>query len=207
MDNIIEEEKLQATFLYLYNITICGKDQNEHDVNFKHFLEVASCHLIMYNESNCVFSTRKLVILGSIIEEGEIRPDPEHMCPLRELPVPSDRKGLNQLLGCFSYYCQWILCFPEKIPPLATASSFPISVEAKTAFKTLKRDIEESVVCAIDERVPFEVETDALGFAIAAILNQKGHLVAFFSHTLQGSEIGHAFIEKETQVIIETIHH
>ena len=83
-------------------------------------------------------------------EEGETRPDPEHMHPLGELPVPSDRKGLNQLLGFFSYYSQWIRCFFEKIRPLATASSFPISEEAKTAFEILKRDIEESVVCAID---------------------------------------------------------
>ena len=37
MDNITEEEKLQATFPYLDNITLCGKDQNEHDVNLKHF--------------------------------------------------------------------------------------------------------------------------------------------------------------------------
>ena len=69
----------------------------------------------MYNESKCVFSTQKLAILGSIIEEGEIRPDPERMRPLRELPVPSDRKGLNQLLGFFSYYSQWIRCVSEKI--------------------------------------------------------------------------------------------
>ena len=110
--------------------------------------------------SKCVFSTRKLAILGSIIEEGEIRPDPERMHPLRYLPVPSDRKGLNRLLGFFSYHPQWIRCF-SKIRPLATASSFPISEEAKTAFETLMRDIEESVVYAIDERAPFEVETDA----------------------------------------------
>ena len=129
------------------------------------------------------------------------------MRPLQDLPVPSGRKGLNRLLGFFSYYSQWIRCFSEKIRPLATASSFPISEEAKTAFETLKRDIEESVVCAIDERVPFEVETDASEFAIAVTLNQKGRQVAFFSHTLQGSEIRHASVEKEAQAIIETIHH
>ena len=42
MDSIITEEQLQATFPYLDNITICGKDQREHDVNLKHFLEAAS---------------------------------------------------------------------------------------------------------------------------------------------------------------------
>ena len=55
MDDIIEEERLQATILYLDNIKICGKDQNKHDVNLKHFLEAASWYQIMYNESRCVF--------------------------------------------------------------------------------------------------------------------------------------------------------
>ena len=82
-------------------------------MNLKHFLEAASGHHIMFNESVFI-STQKLTILGSIIEEGEIRPDPERMRPLQELPVPSDRKGLNRLLGFLSYYSQWIRCFSEK---------------------------------------------------------------------------------------------
>ena len=39
-------------------------------------------------------------------------------------------------------------------------------------------------MCAIDEHIPFEVETDALEFAIAATLNQNGCLVVFLSRTL-----------------------
>ena len=154
-----------------------------------------------------VFSTQKLAILGSIIEEGDIGPDPERLRPLQVLPFPEDRKSLHQILGFFSYYSQWIRCYSEKIRPLTTASSFPISMEAKTAFETLKKDIEQSVVCAIDWHVPFEVETDASEFAIAASLNHNGCPVAFFSRTLQGNEIRHASIEKEAQAIIETIFH
>ena len=60
MDSIITEEQLQATFPYLDNITICGKDQREHDVNLKHSLEAATRWQIKYNDSKCVFSTRKL---------------------------------------------------------------------------------------------------------------------------------------------------
>ena len=55
MDSIITEEQLQATFPYLDNITIYGKDQREHDVNLKHSLEAASRRQIKYNESKCVF--------------------------------------------------------------------------------------------------------------------------------------------------------
>ena len=56
-------------------------------------------------------------------------------------------------------------------------------MEAKTVFETLKKDIEQSVVCSIDEHVPFEVETDASEFAITATLNQNGHPVAFSCRT------------------------
>ena len=86
----------------------------------------------------CVFSTRKLAILGSIIEEGDIRPDPKRLCQLLVLPVPEGRKSLRQILVYFSYFSQ---CYSEKIQPLATVSSFLITMEAKTAFETLKKTL------------------------------------------------------------------
>ena len=154
-----------------------------------------------------MFSTRKLAILGYIIEEGEIRPDPERLRPLLELPVSTDAKILRRVLGFFSHYSQWIQHYSEKIRPLITTSTFPISKEAKAAFEALKKDIEHSVIWAIDEQVPFEVETDASEFAIAATLSQNGRPVAFFSRTLQGSEFSHASVEKEAKAIIEAVRH
>ena len=85
MMKFVEQNNLNAVFPYLDNITICGKDQQEHDANLDKFLAAATRKNICYNDSKSVFSTRKLAILGYVIEEGVIRPDPERLSPLCNL--------------------------------------------------------------------------------------------------------------------------
>jgi len=79
MDSFIEEENLGATFAYLDNVTICGMNIEEHDLNLKRFLEAAEKKHIAYNESKCIFLTSRLNILGYMWQNGEMRPDPERL--------------------------------------------------------------------------------------------------------------------------------
>ena len=205
MDNFVKVNSLDAVFPYLDNVTICGRDQQHHDDNLKKFREAALKINLTYNESKCVFSTRKLAILGSVIENGVVKPDPERLRPLRELPAPVNIRSLKRVMGFFAYYSQWIRNFSDKIKFLRAVTTFPLSKEALGAFHDLKEEIEHSVVGAIDESRRFTVETDASDVALAATLNQDGRPVAFFSRSLRGSEMNQASIEKEAQAIIEAV--
>ncbi|KRX92976.1 Retrovirus-related Pol polyprotein from transposon 17.6 [Trichinella pseudospiralis] len=207
INSFIKKEKLKGVVAYLDDVTVCGMSQDDHDKNLEQFLSAAKRWNFTFNTDKCSFSTSKLRILGHEIENGNIRPDPQRLQPLRDLPLPSDAKALRRVLGLFAYYSQWIFNYSHKIRPLIDTKTFPVSSEAKAAFEQIKTDIENSAVRAVDENLPFELETDASDVAIAAVLNQLGRPVAFFSRTLQGPEKRYAAIEKEAQAIIEAIRH
>jgi hypothetical protein len=69
MVRFVQEEDLKATFPYLDNITICVKDQEDHDVNLECFQDAAECKKITYNDEKSVFSTKRLPILGYKLKE------------------------------------------------------------------------------------------------------------------------------------------
>ena len=72
-----------------------------------------------------------------------------------ELPPPSDTRTLKSVIGLFSRYSKWIPNFSAKIKPLTRNKVFPLQAEVLQSFDILKKDIQDSVVCSIDERKLF----------------------------------------------------
>ena len=136
-----------------------------------------------------------------------LKPDPARLEPLMNLPTPTCSKSLKQIIGMFSYYAKWIKSFSDKIKVLNLVTNFPLNTNEIKMFELLKSELAHAAMQAIDENIPFTVETDASDFAISATLNQDGRPVAFHSRTLQGSEQFHSSVEKEAQAIVEAIHH
>ena len=157
------------------------------------------------NNSKTIENVSSLQTLGYSVGNGVIRPDPERMKPLQNLPPPHNKESLERIRGMFAYYAKWIPDFSDKIQPLVKTTVFPISNEAEEAFRALKEDLCKASLWAIDEELPFLVETDASDNSISAVLSQNGRPVAFMSKSLQGSEKGWHIIEKEAYAIVEAI--
>lgn len=205
VDQFIKDNSLCDTYAYLDDITICGRTKLEHDTNLDKFMAAAAKFQLTLNTDKCVFSSDSVTLLGYTILNGTIKPDPERLRPLIELPVPCDINSMRRAAGMFSYYSQWISDFSGKIAPLISSKNFPLSKDAIESFQLLKKEVEKSMLFSINEDVPFVVETDASDHSIAATLNQSGRPVAFFSRTLNISERKHSSIEKEAYAIVEAV--
>lgn len=205
MDKLVEDENLQDTFPYLDNITVAGSTQVEHDENVKKFLEVVRNRKLTLNESKSVMSVPTINVLGYCVGNSVIKPDPDRLRPLQELPPPTNMGSLRRAQGLFAYYAKWIPGFSDKIQPLVNTKTFPLSESALVAFNSLKKHLMDASLQSVDESLPFVVECDASEVAVSAVLNQGGRPVAFMSRTLQGSELHYPAVEKEATAIIEAV--
>ncbi|GFX62023.1 retrovirus-related Pol polyprotein from transposon opus [Trichonephila clavipes] len=170
IDKIIEDEGLTLTYPFIDDVTACGKDQKEHDDNLEKFMTVAKKYNLTLNEDKCTYSSNSVHLLGYIIQDGIIKPDPERLKPLRDMPVPKDSSALQRALG----------------------------IDAVLTFNSLKDDVANAALATMGGDIPFRVETDSSDFAIGATLSQAGRPVAFFSRTLHASELRHSSPEKRS---------
>ncbi|GFO33886.1 retrovirus-related pol polyprotein from transposon 17.6 [Plakobranchus ocellatus] len=205
IDSMIRNENIKDTFAYLDNVTICGKNQREHDHNFAVFLKSAKDYNIIFNESKSIISAKEIKLLGYLVSKGHIQPDPDRLKPLRDLNEPHNAKSQQRVIDMFAYYSSWIPKFSDKVHPLVKNNIFPLPQEVKESFELLKKEIEMAAITTIDHESPLVVETDASDIAIAATLNQNGRPVAFFSRTLNQSERKHSSVEKEAYAIVEAL--
>ena len=205
IDNLIKRHNLQKVYAYLDDLTVTGSTLEEHDRNLEALLEAAKSEGLTFNEDKSKLRRNVIHLLGYEISHGQIKPDPERLEPLLEMPPPTTPKELKRICGMFAYYARWIENFSSKAGPLIKAKVFPISDEAFKAFLTLKKDLAEASLSCIQENVPFKIETDASDYAIAAILSQSERPVAFMSRMLTACERKYPTIEKEATAIIEAV--
>ena len=205
MDKIVEDNQLQGVYVYMDNITVAGDTQEEHDSNLHKFLDVAKSKNLTFNEGKTILNTDNVTLLGYQISHNLLKPDPDRVKPLLELPTPSSIPSLKRTIGLFAYYAKWIPNYSNTIRPLLLSKSMPLGGEAIQAFNNLKSILANAALQNIDENLPFTIETDASHYCLSATLNQGGRPVAFHSRTLSGSELHQSSVEKEAAAIMDAI--
>ncbi|GBN27531.1 Transposon Ty3-I Gag-Pol polyprotein [Araneus ventricosus] len=154
----------------------------------------------------CYLDDIIITILGHVVSEDGIKPDPEKVRAVKNFPVPKNVHDVRSFLGLCSYYRRFIKNFCYRAQPLQELlkgdSKFAWGLDQTKSFENLKTAlISDPILGLFDDEAPTEMHTDASGYGLGAVLVQiqkeKERVIAYASKTLTKAEKNYSTTERE----------
>ena len=172
--------------VYLDDILIYSKQVEEHLEHLGKLFEVLKKQLYGKLEK-CGFLMQEISFLGFIIGKG-VKAGPSKIEAIQTWPTPTTITQIRSFHGLASFYRRFIRNFSSIMAPITKCTKkgiFNWTPEAQQAFEFIKDIMCKVLVLELpDFSKLLEVECDACGTGIGAVLIQEGRPVTFFSEKL-----------------------
>ncbi|KAA0047602.1 ty3-gypsy retrotransposon protein [Cucumis melo var. makuwa] len=169
-----------------------SKDVETHLEHLTVVFHLLREHYLFANRKKCHFVKDRIEYLGHWVSAKGVKADQDKIKTMLEWPVPKNVRELRGFLGLTRYYRRFVANYGAIATPLTRLTkknNFHWSEEATKAFETLKKAMVTLPVLALpDFQQPFEIETDASGFGLGAVLSQNKRPIAYFSQKLSESK-------------------
>ncbi|XP_051148684.1 uncharacterized protein LOC127263617 [Andrographis paniculata] len=204
-----EEVKEIRKFVVVYfdDILIYSKSMEEHVEHIRSVLEVLRAEKLYANPKKCDFCVEKCIFLGFVVGAEGISVDEAKTQAIRDWPTPKTIKEVRSFLGLASFYRRFVRDFSSIAAPLTELikkdKHFDWGVSEKASFGLLKRKLTNAPILAIpDFTKPFELECDASGIGIGAVLMQGKKPIVYFSETLSGAALNYSTYDRELYSLV-----
>uniref|UniRef100_A0A2N9FAG5 Reverse transcriptase n=1 Tax=Fagus sylvatica TaxID=28930 RepID=A0A2N9FAG5_FAGSY len=188
--------------VYFDDILIYSKNLEEHVMHLKSVLEILRKEKLFANLKKCTFCTDKLVFLGFVVSKRGIEVDEEKVKAIQEWPTPTTISQVRSFHGLASFYRRFVRDFSSLATPLTEVIKknvpFKWGKEQEKAFNLIKEKLTNAPLLVLPNFAKtFEIECDASGIGIGAVLMQEGRPVAYFSEKLSGAALNYPTYDKE----------
>ncbi|KAH0760251.1 hypothetical protein KY290_023744 [Solanum tuberosum] len=188
MNEIFRPYLHRYVLVFFDDILIYSPTWTDHLEHLVSVLQLLRQHQLVAKQSKCLSGQESVDYLGHIISSQGLSVDPGKVESIQRWTPPRTVKEVRSFLGLAGYYRRFIhhyASIASSLTDLLKKETFRWTPEAQIAFETLKAKLGSTPVLALpDFNQEFQVETDASGKGIGAILSQKGHPIAYFSQKL-----------------------
>ena len=177
MNHVLRSFIGKFVVVYFDDILIYSKSRDENVEHLKQVFMVLKQEKLYANLKKCTFCTDHIIFLGFVVSANGVQVDEEKVRAIREWPTPTNASQVRSFHGLAGFYRRFVRDFSTIAAPFTEVmkknAPFQWGEEQEKAFQAIKdRLINPSVLALPNFDKPFEVECDASGVGIGAVLMQ-----------------------------------
>ena len=166
------------------DIVVFGENEEDRDRNLINLMKQAERKGLVFNSKKCHIKQSCVSFFGNRYTPDGIKPDPDKVRDIRNMPSPQSKEDVQRFLGLLTYLSPFIPQLADNTHVLRSLVKEDVpwtwDTDQQTSFETLKKVIYEDVCLKYyDRRAAVELEVDASQKGLGAALVQNGKPVAF----------------------------
>lgn len=211
MNEVFRPLLRRGVLVFFEDILVYSQTWPDHLQLLSEVLHLLQVNQLVVNQKKSSFGRHSIDYLGHIIDSKEVSMDPSKISAVQQWPTPKTVKAVRGFLGLTGYYRKFIRDYGKIAKPLTELTKrdgFIWGPAAESAFNELKRALVTAPVLSLpDFSRTFEIECDASGRGLGAVLMQSRQPIAYFSKALSDKNLTKSAYEKEIMALVLAIHH
>jgi len=204
---------------YIDGILIASTDHQTHEKHLRLILDRLRNFGLSINFSKCIFGVEEIDYLGYRINQHGIKPLPDRIAAIQDIPRPKTIQELRRFLGILNFYHRFLKGTARVQAPLNAylvgavkkdKRQISWTAEGEHAFNACKQQLADaSLLFHPIEGALLSVTADASDLAIGATLeqlvNESWQPLGFFSKKLSATQQRYSTYDRELLAIYKSL--
>ncbi|KAK1609543.1 hypothetical protein QYE76_033216 [Lolium multiflorum] len=193
--------------VFIDDILIYSKSEEEHEQHLEIILETLRQHKLYAKFSKCEFWLKEVGFLGHILSAGGIAVDPAKIKTVAEWQAPTTQTEVRAFLGLAGYYRRFVEGFSSIARPMTQLlkkdKKFDWTDKCEESFQKLKTRLTTAPILIMpDITKPFDVYCDASKIGLGCVLMQGEKVISYLSRQLKQHEQNYPAHDLELAAVV-----